>query len=357
MKKGLVKIALTIIVLTCIMTQSQAQTNIPKYSNDFLTIGIGARAAGMGNAQVGIINDITASYWNPAGLVAVEGTQIGLMHSEYFGKIANYDYVGFCTDIDEKRRFGATAIRLGIDDIPNTLNLLNGNRFDFSKITMFSVADLALILSYAQRSSKSGLSYGVNFKILNRVVGEFATAWGFGLDVGMQYNKGNFRSGLMLSDVTSTFNAWSFNTETFESAFAKTNQVIPQNSIEITLPSATIGMGYKMFADKKLNALITADARMHFDGPRNVLFNAGSMSFDPRVGLEVGYKEMIFIRGGMMNIQKIPDEITGAERLIFYPTAGVGFQLKKFALDYALTNIGDFKQSLYSHLFSLKVSL
>ena len=57
----------------------------PKYSNEFLSIGVGARALGMAGAQVAIVNDVTSGFWNPAGLCLTKGDlQIGLMHNEYF---------------------------------------------------------------------------------------------------------------------------------------------------------------------------------------------------------------------------------------------------------------------------------
>jgi hypothetical protein len=329
----------------------------PKYSNEFLNIGVGARAAGMGNAQVGIVSDVTAGYWNPAGLTEVpQAGQLALMHSQYFANIANWDYGAFATGFDEGRRFGVSFVRLAIDNIPNTLNIMNGNRFDFSRVTSFSVADMALLLSYAQLIQRvEGLAVGFNAKIVNRTVGNFANAWGFGLDAGVQYRKNNLKAGLMVTDITSTFNAWSFNTETFEEAFRRDSQLVPQNSLEITLPAATVGMGYTLFAEKKLNILVTADVRMYFDGPRSVLFNAGPISFDPRVGLEANYMKIVYLRAGMMNFQKIPNS-TGEEKMTFYPCGGLGLQIGRFTIDYALSNIGDFKQNLYSHLFSLRLT-
>jgi hypothetical protein len=47
------------------------QATAPKYSNEFLSIGIGARALGMGRTQTAVVNDVTAGYWNPAGLLDI----------------------------------------------------------------------------------------------------------------------------------------------------------------------------------------------------------------------------------------------------------------------------------------------
>ena len=61
----------------------------PKYSNEFLSLGVGADAFSMGNAVVASTEGVNASYWNPAGLIQ-QSTKMeaSLMHSEYFAGIA-----------------------------------------------------------------------------------------------------------------------------------------------------------------------------------------------------------------------------------------------------------------------------
>ena len=329
---------------------------VRKYSNEFLKIGVGARASAMGNAQMGVVDDVTAGYWNPAGLMfGPSNPEIGLMHSEYFAGIAKYDYIGFAMPVDDNRRFGASVIRLGVDDIANTLNLVDANgNIDFDAVETFSVADFAVIFSLAQRvKAVQGLNVGANFKVVNRSVGKFANAWGFGLDIGANYTIDNLRLGLMLSDVTSTFNAWSFNTETFSDAFAQTGNVIPENSLEITLPSARLGAAYDLFPEKKFGLLVALDTDIHFDGKRNVLANLGAVSLDPHMGIEADYNNKFFLRAGYKNMQRVPND-DGEDVLSVFPTVGAGFVIKSFTVDYALSNVGDFSQVLYSHVFSLK---
>jgi hypothetical protein len=347
-----------LLLLLAILPGLLTAQSVRKYSNEFLKIGVGARAAAMGNAMTGIVDDATAGYWNPGGLsLAPNAPELALMHSEYFAGIAKYDYIGFTMPIGENRRFGASVIRLGVDDIPNTLNLVdpNGN-IDFSAVETFSVADLAAILSVSQHlDALGGLDVGANVKVVNRSVGKFATAWGFGLDVGARWNKGPLQLGLMLSDVTSTFNAWSFNTETFEETFVETGNIIPENSLEITLPAMKMGGGYTFMKDKPLEILVALDNDVHFDGQRNVILNLGPVSLDPHMGLELGYKKIAFIRGGFKNLQKVPND-EGKDVFSVFPSVGAGFKIKNFSVDYALSNVGNFSQTLYSHVFSLKYS-
>lgn len=330
-----------------------------KYSNEFLRIGVGARAAGMGSAVTSWVDDATAGYWNPAGLTAVERRfELTGMHSEYFAGIAKFDHIGFAAQIDSTRSLGITAIRLGIDDIPNTLDIYRGGALNLNNITSFSEASLAVFLSYAQKLTfVPGLSVGGSLKVINRTAGPFATAWGFGIDLGVQYRRDRFSAGLVVSDATNTFNAWSYNTEAFGSNFVLTGNELPEQSLEITRPSARLGFGYRL-PWRKFNMTAAADMATTFDGPRNTLWRSGDISYDPRFGLEVGYRDLAYLRGGVMNFQRLQRE-DGSRYLDVFPTAGMGVNIPltgtyQLQVDYALSNIGDFGQGLYSHLVSLR---
>ena len=76
-------------IIVCSIGFSYGQTTAPKYSNEFLNIGVGARALGMSNVQTASVNDVTSAYWNPAGLLNMKSKyEVALMHSEYFAGIA-----------------------------------------------------------------------------------------------------------------------------------------------------------------------------------------------------------------------------------------------------------------------------
>lgn len=61
----------------------------------FLLISPGARAGGMGEAQVAVANDAFASYWNPAGLAFQEGSEIAFMHVNWLPNLADDLYYEF----------------------------------------------------------------------------------------------------------------------------------------------------------------------------------------------------------------------------------------------------------------------
>jgi hypothetical protein len=358
---------ISFIVLLFSLYSIFAQDKIaPKYSNEFLQIGIGAEALGRSNAIVANIEGVNSGYWNPAGLLSSSKfLEIGAMHSEYFAGIAKYDYLGISKVIDnpgslhDNSAIGFSFIRFAVDDIPNTTQLIdNQGRIDYDKITTFTAADVAILLSYAKKISAK-FSAGLNFKIIHRKVGDFAKAWGFGLDGGIKYEKNkNLKFGVMLRDVTSTFNAWIFDLDDeMKEVFVKTNNVLPQNGLELTLPRIIGGTQYRKDLGKTgIYAAGELDLNFTFDGKRNTVIKSKAVSIEPNIGIEVGFKTYFCIRAGIGNIQKVKD-FNDVQKTTIQPNIGFGLNIKNFGLDYAFTDIGDQSVALYSHVISLKLKL
>jgi hypothetical protein len=353
------KIKVFTVALLCAFNFVNAQSD-PKYSNEFLNIGVSARALAMGNSVVASVNDATSGYWNPAGLLGVSSNmEFSLMHAEYFAGIAKFDYGAVAYRIDSNSVFGLTVIRFGVDDIPNTTQLIDANgNVDYNNITSFSAADYGFLFSYAHKMAIPGLSLGGNIKIVRRVVGDFAGAWGFGFDAGAQYASKHWLFGAVARDFTSTFNAWSYNlSPDMQAVFQETGNEIPQNGLEVTLPRLLLGAGRKFqFFQNKISLLAELGADMTFDGKRNTLISSNPISVDPHAGFEIGYKGFIFLRGGIGNVQNSTD-VTGAAITTVQPDFGVGLKIKSFSLDYALTNIGNASVALYSNIFSVKFDI
>ncbi len=182
----------------------QSFSQAPKYSNEFLSIGVGGRALGMSNSCVASIDDVTSGYWNPAGLTGIKNDmQLGLMHAEYFAGIAKYDYGAIARKLDSSSVFALSVIRFGVDNIPNTTELIDAaGNVNYDKITQFSAADYAFLLSYARKTKIKGLSLGGNVKLVRRIIGDFAGAWGGGIDAGAQYVRNNWSFGAILRDAS-----------------------------------------------------------------------------------------------------------------------------------------------------------
>lgn len=330
-----------------------------KYSNEFMTLGAGARGIGMGNSFTALANDATAGYWNPAGLLNIkEKYAVSLMHAAWFAGIANYDFAAFATPVDNRSHIGISLLRFGVDDIPDTRFLFDADgNINYNNVRSFSSADYGLLLSYARRSLWiEGLQLGANFKIVYRSVGQFANAWGFGIDLGAQLKRGNWHFGLACRDVTGTWNNWFFNPQTFYDVFAQTGNTIPENSIEITLPRLLGDVAWQKQVAPKLSTTVSAGFDMTFDGPRNTVVNTGLLSLDPRAGLEIGYDELVFLRGGINGFQQIKTFGDGTE-WAFTPAIGLGLRIDYLAVDYAFSDMGDATGSLYSHMVSVNLFL
>jgi hypothetical protein len=338
-----------------------------KYSNEFLNIGTGARALAMGDAQVASVNDGTAGYWNPAGLANVKDfPQLNLMHAEYFAGIGKYDYGSLAIPISGgKRTLGLSLLRFAVDDIPNTVFLVQPDgSINFDNITTFSSADYAFLFSLAQKlklNEKHSINVGVNAKIIHRTAGDFATAWGFGFDVGAQYEHKNLKLGLMAKDVTTTFNAWSYSlNEQVREVFYLTQNDIPVRSTELTAPQVLLGGAYTFKLNSSLRLLTEANLNFTFDGKRNTVFSTQAVSIDPRLGLEVAFKNAFFVRAGINNFQRALDENDSTNQnkvWIYQPSIGAGFRIGSVEIDYAFTNLANQSNPLYTNIFSLKLDL
>lgn len=342
-----------LVFLLIIVAYSANGQSVAKYSNEFMNIGVDAGAFGMGNAVVANIGDVNSGYWNPAGLVQLEDKQLALMHSSYFANIALYDYAAFAMPIDDRSAWGISLIRFGVDDILNTTQLIDSQgNIDFNRISLFSAADYGITFSYARRMPVQGLNYGVNAKVIRRVIGDFASSWGFGFDFGLQFRKNDWKFGLMARDITTTFNTWSID----EDLFNEVSDQIPEQDVpettEITIPKLQFGVARTFTFNYDYSLTAEVDMIMRF-AETNDIISTGFASVTPAVGLQFAYTDLVFVRAGVGNFQN--ENNFGSESLTFQPNIGIGFKYKGIQIDYALTDIGDQSAAIYSNVFSLKI--
>jgi hypothetical protein len=331
---------------------------IRKYSNEFMNIGVDAAALGMSNAVTAHTNDVNSGYWNPAGLLGLEDGQVSIMHASYFANIAQYDYAAYAKPIDNESAWGISIIRFGVDDILNTTQLIDANgNIDYNRISKFSTADYGMTFSYARKLQLPGFQYGVNAKVIRRVIGNFANSWGFGLDVGFQFEHNDWHFGLMLRDITTTYNIWNINEEEYnkiKGTVAGQNQELPE-STEITIPRAQFGMSKKFEFHNETSLLASGNLNMQFVR-NNDLISTSLVSIDPAIGFEYGYTDLVFLRAGVGNFQNVT-QIDNSKKVGFQPNIGLGFKYKGIQMDYALTDLGNQSAALYSNIFSVKVDL
>ncbi|MBL7753224.1 MAG: hypothetical protein JNM44_02010 [Chitinophagaceae bacterium] len=349
-----------------------------KYVNEFLNLGVGARGIGMAGSQAASVNDVHAAFWNPAGLNHISADlQFGGMHSEYFSSIAKFDYLGSAFKLKNKKGvMGLSLIRFAIDDIPYTINMIEPDgSVNYSKIKSISAADYAGLISYArpltlkrfQDREDIDLSVGGNFKIIHRTVGSLANAWGAGIDLGAQARIGLWKLGVNVRDITTTYTMWSFSfTEKEKQEFAKTGNEIVSRSTEVNTPRIILGGARTLpihLKDSSKSAYLMAELNLDIstDGKRyGNLINLNPLSIDPKLGLEFGYNQKFFLRGGLGGFQRVLDDADTSntkKRTMFQPSLGLGVMIRQFNIDYAFSSLNVQGNPLYSHFISLRLSI
>lgn len=319
-----------------------------------MNIGVDAAAFGMANAMTASSANVNSGYWNPAGLIALEDHQLSLMHASYFANIANYDYGAFAMPLDDRSTIAISLIRFGVDDILNTTQLIdNQGNIDYNRISLFSTADYGVTFSYARALPLDGFNFGINAKVIRRIIGDFASSWGFGLDLGIQFNKNDWKFGVMARDITTTFNAWTIDEEKFgeiQGAVTGENQELPE-TMEITIPKLNLGVSREFIFHYDYVLLTEIDINVRFAQTNDLVSNSFA-SFSPAAGVEFGYIDLVFVRAGVGNFQNIT-QLDGNNSLGFQPNIGIGFKYKGIQIDYALTDLGDQSAALYSNIFSI----
>jgi hypothetical protein len=326
-----------ILVLFFTFLQINAQTVISKYAGEFMAIGVGGRPLGMGGAYVAVANDVTAGYYNPAGLARINYPEISLMHDAQFGNLENYDYVGIAIPFDNDMSFGLSIMRLAIDGIPDTRNALydangdgiiniNDDRLDYSKITEFSDQDWAFYLTFAKKQ-EDNFYYGANIKIIRRTIAEYS-AWGVGFDAGALYSPmDKLFLGANLQDITTTMVAWSTGRN------------------ELISPTAKVGGTYEInFLSGVITPAIDLDIR--FENRKFASeFHVGPISVDAHVGFEYNFKNIVAIRAGYSDVHQF--------------TIGAGVKLPKLNIDYSFARFsGSSDETLDdSHRISITLTL
>lgn len=323
-------------LMLMLVCNAEAGTGVGKYAGEFLAIGVGGRALAMGGASVALAGDVTAGFWNPAGLARIDYPQFILMHNEQFGSLVNHDYGAVAIPVGPSTSLGLSIIRLGIDDIADTrlagldasgnltYDLSQLSRIDPNRVTYFNAADWAFFFTYARRESAE-FSYGANLKLLRRSL-DGHSATGIGIDVGAWYNpyEGLFL-GANLQDITTTFLAWDTGTN------------------ELITPTVKLGAAYQIEA---LGGMFipALDLDVRFENRRTAsMMHVGRISADAHSGLEYQFKKLVSLRAGYSDVKQF--------------TIGAGLRLPKLNVDYSFAKFGGDNGIGDSHRISLMFTL
>ena len=305
-------------------------------ANDFLEIGGFAASQSLGNADGAYATGAEAGHLNPAGM-ATDGRKwdFSFLHNRYMGGMATQNMLAAACKTDSLTTFGATLVRVGVDDIQNTLHLFDTDgSINYDNITYFSVADYALYFSFGRQLKRiPALTVGGNVKIIYRHEGDFANAYGFGIDLAARYSWRRLSCAAVLRDATTTFDFWSVNESKFDSAYLATGNTVPESRLEQRSPSLLLSAAYRMQRGD-FGAVAMAALRTYFGYNTQYIIHSDFASIDPSIGVELSYKGIVQVLGGISDFQHDRHLII-SHKTSARPSIGAGLRLYGFRIDYA----------------------
>lgn len=299
-----------------VLSAGPSRAESGKYAAEFLRLGVGARALGMGGGFVALANDASAAYWNPAGITGLPRAEMLFMHAEQFGTLANHDFIGFVQPLQGGARrsgVGIGLIRYSVDDIQVTRDAYQdldqngqwdpGEPILTDQFQTDSDTEYGLLLSYA-REVADRLSVGGNVKLIRQGLLS-NTSFGMGLDLGFLFRPTPSLSlGARINDATTTRISWDTGTR------------------ETLKPSVNLGVSWTQNL-VALNGTLTGGVALasSYDNQGYASqFSSGAMAGDLQGGIEYWYGRTVAARVG-----------SDAGNL----TAGAGLRFRSLGADYA----------------------
>lgn len=268
---------------------SIAQSNAGQTAAEFLHIGLGARAAGMGGAYTALADGTDAVYWNPGGMVAnLHGGEVTFGHFSWFQGIS-VEHGAFAYQVDDQSAIGVglTYVNYGTINKYDINGNVNGE---------LSVYDMAASVSYS-RELNDYTSVGITGKYISQKLDE-VTGSAFAIDFGVRYQQPKYTLSAFLGNVGTKMK--------FESIEEKLPMVGRIGA------SVAPGPGYLLAA---------VELEKYFDGNMVV-----------KQGLQFHYERTYFIRTGLNYYPDQPDRSIGSSL-----TFGAGVILKAAEFDYAFS--------------------
>jgi cell division protein FtsN len=270
-------------------------------SADFLNIGVSAQQASLGGAAAALSNDIASTYFNPAGLSAIEQSGVNFMHNMWYQDIS-YEFMGAAFPLNSGSTvgFSFSYLHMGKIDVYNIYDQQDGT------ISPYSMAGM---LSYS-RAVRPNFYIGLSGKYILEKIAE-VEATGFGLDAGAQYALNTFTFGLVANNIGPKMK---YETESF------------------SMPSSiSLGVSY---ANLSLPVMIVVGAKVPFAGEASIA-----------TGIEYRPASFLALRSGFEGL----DGPNASHSANF----GLGFELSGVNIDYAFNPGSDLGRT---HFFSFTFS-
>jgi opacity protein-like surface antigen len=293
------KIRITILLLFALLISSSTNAQLLRSTSkvgttaaQFLKIGAGARAIGMGGAYSALGGDIYSVYWNPAGLASIKtNTEIAFNHAEWLADIS-YDFAAAALNMGEFGVLSAsfTSMRVPEDDV-RTFEAPEGDG------RTWDASSLAITVGYSKKLTDR-FSFGAQVKFIRESIWN-SSATGFALDIGTQYITpfNDLVIGASVSNFGSTMSLdgrdIQFNYDPNDNLDTGPNNV-PSNlaTDEFDLPlTFRIGLAMDIYNSRYFRVTGAIDATHPNDNTEYV-----------NSGLEFAYDDMFFLRAGYKSL-------------------------------------------------------
>lgn len=333
------KFLIIVMLIIFIATQSFAISKVGTTAAQFLKIGAGARAIGMGAAFVAVANDVSAIYWNPAGVARLENNEVVLLHTEWLADVS-YDYVAASINMGNIGSIGFSLTSVSMDEMEVRTELEPEGTGEF-----FDAGDIAASLCWS-RNLTDRFSIGFNAKYVRQKIWHMSAS-GLAVDVGTMFTTqfNGMRIGMSIANFGPNMKMSGRDARSYidvnPDALGSNDQIPVYLAMDSWSLPITFRVGVAMDALKDQNNCITLalDALHPNDNSESVNF-----------GIEYAFQDWAFIRLGWQSLFLPDDErgsfLGGSGSGEAYPTnAGVGFSYAftpnfKIKLDYAYADFG-----------------
>lgn len=295
----------------------------------FLKIGAGARAVGMGEAFTAVVDDATAMYWNPAGLAQAKKQEIAFTHNQWLGDI-KHEFIGYCLPMGGNGTIGVNLTVLNVGEMPVTTVELSGDPTG----EFFNCVDWAFAIGYG-RNLTDKVAFGASAKYIQQSIWDMKAS-AFAMDLGISAKTGlkglRIAAALLNFGTNVQYTGGQLVREYNWNEYGDGPQQI--ESLEYTTNASPLPLSYRLGVGYDL-----------VDGPSHKLTGAfdyvhpNDGSEKQNLGMEYGFNKMLFARAGLrIDIDARDDDNA------YSPTFGLGvnygFGMLKTKIDYAFADYG-----------------
>ncbi|MDW7679217.1 MAG: PorV/PorQ family protein [bacterium] len=346
MKKTLILIFIIMLIFSSSLW-AQDLSRVGTAAAQFLKLGVGARAAALGEAAVTMPNEVSGLYWNPATVATIDRTSLAISRNELYADLS-YNFIGIVQPLGRAGTIGASIIYLDSGEMEiTTLSDPEGTGSNFSWEAY------CIGLSYS-RFVTDRLSLGGTVKYI-REGAYHQKAETIAIDIGSLLNTGimGLKMGMCLSNfggnmqlggpnLLISHDRWATNPGTLpDDAYLKTESYPLPLIFRIGLAMEVVGHEGQIMKSESSQMTVMVDA---YD-PNDALLRSN-------FGVEYNWNNILALRAGFRGITVEEDEHNSYDTASYTFGGGIGYDLN-FAFvkfDYAFT---DFKLLGSGHLFTL----